>query len=500
MARVYAALVRGPFASARLVALKEMRTELTSDATFVRMFVEEARLATRLRHANVIQTYEVGEDGGRPFLAMELVDGLSYGAVRKGGALPLAAHVRILVEVLAGLDYAHNLTDLDGRSLGVVHRDVSPSNVLLGWDGTVKVIDFGIASADPMACAEGGGRLFGKLSYMAPEQARCEAIDPRADIFSVGVLLWEAVAERRLWEGWLPRFEVYDNLANGRIPDLLRARPDASPVLAAICARALMPRAEDRFDSAAAMAAALETWLMAHEPQMTARRVGEILASKFADNRRETQRRRADAVTRILHGIERAPMWSGPAPAPELSMDAGPRSTAPHAVDVDASASTRAQTKPGRASALVLVASGVVGLVVGLASVTGLAPLEGFAANVLRHPTFGAVAPSAPPPPPVAAVATVPSSASPPPASSSSASPSPRADANDGIATATATASASASPVAKPPTTGASIAPKPPPLPIARTAFAIAPPPPPVAAPPAKKPTLGLDTDNPYGR
>jgi serine/threonine-protein kinase len=321
MAQVYAALVRGPFATTKLVAVKRIRDVLACDPTYVEMFVAEARLATRLTHPNIIQAYEVGEDCGQPFVSMELVDGISYGAARKARVLPLAAHVRILIDVLAALEHAHGLTDLGGAPLGVVHRDVSPSNLLIAWNGAVKLIDFGIATAMP------GGRLVGKLSYMSPEQARCEEIDRRSDIFSVGVLLWEAITGRRLVDPGAPRIEAYDLIASGRVLDVARVPPDLPASLAAICRRALAARREDRFSTAAEMAAALEAYLAATDPFMTPRRIGGILASAFASTRTETARRRADAVGRILRGEEETRALVA------VSED-GPRSTAPHSIPI----------------------------------------------------------------------------------------------------------------------------------------------------------------------
>src|SRR5262249_47481004 len=155
----------------------------------------------RLNHANVVQTLEVGTDQGVHFLAMEFLEGVSYvrmARLKDRLPTPLALHVRVLVEALRGLHYAHELRDFDGRPLGVVHRDVSPQNVMITFDGVVKVLDFGIAKA-ALAAEHRPEDFKGKLEYMSPEQALVSDVDRRADIYSLGVMLWEALARRRFY-------------------------------------------------------------------------------------------------------------------------------------------------------------------------------------------------------------------------------------------------------------------------------------------------------------
>src|SRR6266550_9181451 len=201
MARVLLTISSGPAGVRKLLVLKEIRPELARDAEFVSMFLDEARLAARLSHPNVIHTYEVGIEESGPFLVMEYLDGQSMQALIskvKRPNIPLAFHLRILTKVLAGLHYAHELKDYNGADLSVVHRDVSPQNVFVGYDGHVKVVDFGVAKVEGTAERTAAGTFKGKIGYIAPEQLSGSSVDRRADIFSVGIMLWEALAQRRL--------------------------------------------------------------------------------------------------------------------------------------------------------------------------------------------------------------------------------------------------------------------------------------------------------------
>src|SRR6185437_8026107 len=221
MAEVYLAVVRGPAGFNKLVVIKQIRPQLAEDPEFLAMFLDEARLAARLSHPNVVQTNEVGQEGSRYFIAMEYLEGQPLNRVlhrvQKTGGIPLALHVKILSDVLGGLHHAHELADFDGTPLEVVHRDVTPHNVFITYDGQVKVVDFGIAKALNSSAETRTGVLKGKVAYMAPEQARGERCDRRADVFSVGVMLWEAATGRRLWKG-VPDITILQRLLAGDIP------------------------------------------------------------------------------------------------------------------------------------------------------------------------------------------------------------------------------------------------------------------------------------------
>lgn len=269
MADVYLAVMRGAHAFEKLVVVKRLRADVADDDTFRALLSSEARVSARLSHPHIVQTYEVGEHDGYAFLAMEFLDGQPLNRVlnvarRVGGRpLPPALVLRILADALAGLHYAHELRDFDGRPLEIVHRDLSPHNVFVTYEGVVKLVDFGIAKARFDDSATEVGVLKGKLAYMAPEQAVGDRVDRRADLFAVGVVLFEMLASRRLFHGETAT-EVSRRLLREPIPRLSEVLLGCDPELDAICARALEKDADARYPSAEAMRADLERWLSAH--------------------------------------------------------------------------------------------------------------------------------------------------------------------------------------------------------------------------------------------
>ncbi len=289
MADVYLAVTQSA-GFEKLVVIKQLRDSLAEDPTFVAMFMDEARLAARLNHPNVVQTLEVGTDipTGLHFIAMEFLEGVAhvrFARLKDRIPPPLAFSIRILVDVLRGLHYAHELTDFDGKPLNVVHRDVSPQNVMLTFAGGVKVLDFGIAKA-ALAAEQRPEDFKGKLEYMAPEQACMEDVDRRADVFSVGVMLWEALTRRRLYKKGEDKLRL---LVDGELPDVLSIAPSTPKRLAAICAKAMAHDREDRYATADQMADDLEEWLGSTTQHVTARDVGSYVAEKFASTREKIQ-------------------------------------------------------------------------------------------------------------------------------------------------------------------------------------------------------------------
>jgi serine/threonine-protein kinase len=284
MAEVFLAVSHGPAGFNKLLVIKKIRPQFAEDPEFLGMFLDEARLAARLSHPNVVQTNEVGDENGRYFMAMEYLDGQPLNRVvhrlAKSGGLPLGMHLRILADVLAGLHHAHELLDFDGTHLGVVHRDVTPQNVFVTYDGIVKVVDFGIAKAQNSASETKAGVVKGKVAYMAPEQARGDRVDRRADIFSVGVLLWEAATGTRLWKG-LPELTIIQRLLTGEVPAPSKVKPDLPLELEAMIVRAMAPNREDRYATAADLQADIEAYLESQGDRGVRRDMGKLLSSAF---------------------------------------------------------------------------------------------------------------------------------------------------------------------------------------------------------------------------
>jgi len=293
MAEVLLAMMDSGAGARRLAVLKRIGPELATDPDFVAMFLDEARLSLRLSHANVVQTYEILVGDNELAIAMEYLDGQPLTRVlnrmlRGPGELGLPLRLRILTRVLAGLEYAHTLTDLDGTPLGVVHRDVSPQNVFVTYDGQVKLVDFGVAKTIAASHQTRPGAIKGKLAYMAPEQLQSDAVDRRADLFSVGVMLWEVLAQRRMWHR-MTEVEIVGHLASGRPMPALPVLPADVPTdLDAICMRALETDPERRYQTAAEMEMDLERVLVG-AADSHARNLGTVVSLAFEAERAERQ-------------------------------------------------------------------------------------------------------------------------------------------------------------------------------------------------------------------
>jgi serine/threonine protein kinase len=302
MAFVSLTAMHGTHGVTKLVVVKELHDHLADDPECRARFLDEARLAARLNHPNVVQTYAIvdnfdtaAEDGleGACALVMEYLEGQPLNRFRsqlQDDPRALSIYLAVLIEALSGIDYAHKLTDYQGAPLNIVHRDISPHNVFVTYAGEVKVLDFGIAKAnDASSAPTQSGTVKGKLAYMAPEQARGDRVDARADVFSCGVMLWEAAVGRRLWTGLNDAAIMY-RLMQGEIPSPREARPDVPERLDAICRRALAHDPEQRYPSAAALRDDLEAFV-ATLPEKTSRRaLGDIVSSLFAEQRAEVRR------------------------------------------------------------------------------------------------------------------------------------------------------------------------------------------------------------------
>lgn len=292
MADVYLAVVEGPARVKKLQVVKRLRRDYLDDPDHVEMFLDEARLAARLNHPNVVQTFEVSESEGEYFMAMEYLDGVPLNRIlnrARNKPPPPGVLLKILADTLLGLHYAHELTDYDGQPLQIVHRDVSPHNVVVTYDGQTKLLDFGIAKSEARSIETRSGVVKGKISYMSPEQARAKPLDRRADVFVVGILLWEAMAGSKIWEK-ATDMEVLHRLALGDMPDLRDVRPDVPEAILKIIKKAFHPDPEGRYETAARMREDILAYLDSAHIRVTNEVVADYVCTVFADKRSEIKK------------------------------------------------------------------------------------------------------------------------------------------------------------------------------------------------------------------
>lgn len=263
MATVYLARLTGVGGFQRFVAMKRLHPHLAHEAEFVEMFLDEARLAAGIHHPNVVPILEVGASPVGYYLVMEYIEGDTFArllarASNRGARIPPAITFRVALDMLAGLHAAHELRDDRGQPINLVHRDVSPQNVLVGNDGISRITDFGVARAASRLSATRVGQLKGKLAYMAPEQAQGDvSIDRRADVFSAGVVIWEALAAKRLFKAE-NEGATLARVMSAPVPPLTRAAPHVGQRVNDVVMRALSRDRNQRFATAAQFADALE--------------------------------------------------------------------------------------------------------------------------------------------------------------------------------------------------------------------------------------------------
>ena len=290
MASVYLARLRGPAGFAKFFAIKRVHPHLAKNRLFVDMFLDEARIAAALQHPNVAQVIELGDDGAH-FIAMEYLHGEHLAAVaraaRDSGGLPLPFACWIVARAAEGLHHAHEARDETGQPLGIVHRDVTPHNVFVTYDGHVKLTDFGIAKAEGRIVRTDTGIVKGKFAYMAPEQALGRALDRRVDIFALGVLLWELVTGERLFKGDTDA-ETLLAVTRCEIESPRTRRPECPEDLEAIVMTCLARDPTERFETASAVSAALDK-VVERLGLVRMRDVGALMSRLFADRIAERQ-------------------------------------------------------------------------------------------------------------------------------------------------------------------------------------------------------------------
>lgn len=304
MGTVYVARMVGTRGFDRLVAIKRLNVAPTAAPDEIEDLVREARLTARIHHPNVVQTLELGEDGGLPFIVMELVQGVSLSRLLgrlARDARPLDPDLAgwILEQAARGLAAAHALLGPDGEPLYLVHRDVSPQNVLVSFEGRVMIADFGIAKLAEAPGLTEAGVLKGKVGYMAPEQTRGELVDSRADVFCLGIVFFEMLSGERLFEGGSPADSIR-RIADDPPPDLREARPELPVEWIEIAERCLAKRREDRYPDAKAVSEAARRVLRERRAVVGEADLAELVTSEMAAERQRMQERlraRADAST-----------------------------------------------------------------------------------------------------------------------------------------------------------------------------------------------------------
>lgn len=290
MAQIWLAVQRGPHGFEKTAVLKVILPELCTNDEFVQMFLDEARLAAGLDHSNVVRIYDFGEVNGQYYLAMEHLPGEDLASIMQSSKraermVPVATACDIIVGAATGLHFAHELTDASGRPLNVVHRDVSPSNVIVTYHGTVKLVDFGIARAESNITKTAAGTLKGKVAYVSPEQAAGDVLDRRSDVFALGTVLYELVTLQRPFkrESDLATLKA---VVSAPIPVPSSIRPQVPPALDAIILKAMERDLEERYQSAAELADALAGFLVSQQYVRSERALAEFMTGLFEADRR----------------------------------------------------------------------------------------------------------------------------------------------------------------------------------------------------------------------
>ena len=361
MANVYLALMRGHRGFHKLVVLKVPNPSVAENPDMMEMFREEARLAARLNHPNIVQTYEVVQEGDRDVTVMEYLDGQSLHklirhAKRSGQSVPCGMHLHILSDALTGLHYAHEAKDFDGRPLELVHRDVSPPNVFVTFDGAVKILDFGIAKTAESTVETAYGTFKGKVRYMSPEHLLGHKVDRRADVFAIGAMMWEAAVGEPLWQERAD-VEIVSAVISKRVPSPRSVCPSVPAALDAIVTKAMAHDRDERHANCLELRADIEAFLASQDERYTANdlraKMDELFAPLRAERQRriETQLRDVSAESTAQNfALPRDPasLHSG-ARWPTAVHEAGPSSMSPsvRGIGVDMSAGAPDGSAPG---------------------------------------------------------------------------------------------------------------------------------------------------------
>ena len=286
MAEVYKAKQTGADNFEKPIAIKRILPHIARDPNFIGMFQAEAKLAVQLQHGNICQIYQLGRHEDSFYIALEYVDGRDIGAIldlhqKQGRGIPLPQACHIISRACDGLDYAHNKKDNAGKPLNIIHRDISPPNVLISYEGEVKLIDFGLAKAVGSSIQTQAGIIKGKLAYMSPEQVRGTPLDARSDVFALGIVFFELLTARRLFRRDSD-LETFDAVRQCRIPRPSELNPAIPAALEAILLKALTRNLDDRYASASAMNEAIQEFVMTNRLNFRGEQLGEWMRKLFA--------------------------------------------------------------------------------------------------------------------------------------------------------------------------------------------------------------------------
>jgi TonB family protein len=334
MAELYKAKRTGVEGFQKIVAIKKILPHLADDEEFVTMFADEAKLAAQLNHPNIIHIYDLGKiQAGGYFIAMEHVDGRDLRAIQQAGRemgvpLPVPLAVYVASKVASALDYAHRRRDAEGRELNIVHRDVSPQNILISYEGDIKLCDFGIAKAASKASKTQSGALKGKIRYMSPEQAWGKPIDRRSDLFSLGVVLHELLTGERLFRGDTD-INILEKVRSAEVPPPSRANPEVPHNLDAVVLKALAREPDDRYANASDLLRDLDSVLYSYTPAPGSADIA-IYFHRLQSEEGALAEAKAREVAQAVHEAEPAARKRKSKGAPvSRKTDAAPRSPAP---------------------------------------------------------------------------------------------------------------------------------------------------------------------------
>jgi len=281
MAEVFRGVAESIHGFKKSVAIKRILPNLTKNEKFVAMFLDEAKLSLHLQHANIVQVFDIGIADDSYFLVMEFIDGCNLKSLlerlkQRGRRISIAQAIYIMIEALKALNYAHHCEDAGGQPLHIVHRDISPPNILLSKNGEIKVVDFGLAKANTQIESTDPGVVKGKFSYLSPEAASGLEVDHRADVFAIGILLWEMFTGRRLFYGDTD-YQTVELVRQARIPSVAALNPEVEPELEAIVRKALARNPAERYQEAADLSDALAQFLFSRRMKVTARDLATLV-------------------------------------------------------------------------------------------------------------------------------------------------------------------------------------------------------------------------------